>query len=58
LIEVGLHFGLKNLRSQNSLGQKNLEEDVITIALEDLELLLEGINVWTRFESVHFETVV
>jgi transposase len=31
---------------------------VIEIATTDLELLLEGLNIWTRFEKIEFENVV
>jgi transposase len=34
------------------------EETTILINLSDMELLLEGVNVWTRFEEVHFDQVV
>jgi transposase len=38
---------------------KNIEEDeVVRIHLKDLELLLDGINVWTRFETARFEKVI
>jgi hypothetical protein len=27
----------------------------IKVSVDDLDLLLDGVNVWTRFEEVHFE---
>lgn len=32
-----------------------LSEDTIAVSADDLLLLLDGVNVWTRFEEVHFE---
>jgi len=36
----------------------DFEEETISIEAKDLELLLEGVNVWTRFEEVLFDHVV
>jgi len=30
-------------------------QDTIVVSVDDLQLLLDGVNVWTRFEEVHFE---
>lgn len=30
-------------------------DDTIKVTIDDLQLLLDGVNVWTRFEEVHFE---
>ncbi|MCC7403301.1 MAG: IS66 family insertion sequence element accessory protein TnpB [Bdellovibrionales bacterium] len=29
--------------------------ETIAVSIDDLQLLLDGVNVWTRFEEVHFE---
>ncbi len=34
------------------------EEETIAVTREDLALLLEGVNFFTRFKEVHFETVL
>jgi len=31
------------------------ERETISVSVDDLSLLLDGVNVWTRFEEVHFE---
>lgn len=32
-----------------------MSSESIKINVDDLALLLDGVNVWTRFEEVHFE---
>ena len=54
----GFALWFKRLEESKFPWPRNLEDDVILIDLKDLELLLEGINVWTRFEKVHFEKVI
>ena len=54
----GFALWLKKLEGSKFPWPKNMTEDTILIAVKDMELLLEGINVWTRFEDVHFETVI
>jgi len=54
----GFALWFKKLEESKFPWPKHLEEDVIAITLKDMELLLDGVNVWSRFESVHFETVV
>ncbi len=50
-------------KSGFALWMKRLEESrfpwpTYADKASDLMLLLEGVNVWTRFEEVHFERVV
>ena len=33
-------------------------QDTIAVSIDDLQLLLDGVNVWTRFEEVHFERFI
>jgi transposase len=54
----GFALWLKRLEEAKFSWPRNLEDEVIEIASADLELLLEGINIWTRFEKVHFDHVV
>lgn len=54
----GFALWLKRLEGMKFPWPKNSDEATILIPLEDMELLLEGINVWTRFEDVHFEHLV
>ena len=54
----GFALWLKRLEDPKFSWPKKLSDDVVKIDAKDLELLLEGVNVWTRFEKVHFETVI
>ncbi len=54
----GFALWLKKLEDSRFPWPKYFDEDVILIDSKNLELLLEGINVWTRFNDVHFEHVV
>lgn len=54
----GFALWLKRLEEAKFSWPRNLEDEVIEIASSDLELLLEGINIWTRFEKIHFDHVV
>ena len=56
--KTGFALWFKRLEEAKSPWPKLLEKDVIDLALSDLEMLLEGINIWTRFEKVHFEKIV
>ncbi|MCH2535444.1 MAG: IS66 family insertion sequence element accessory protein TnpB [Bdellovibrionales bacterium] len=54
----GFALWLKRLESSKFSWPKNIDKDVVEISAEDMELLLDGVNVWTRFEKVDFEHVV
>lgn len=55
----GFALWMKKLEaSKFPWARMNLEEETIEMSAEDLELLLDGVNVWTRFEKVYFEHVV
>jgi transposase len=54
----GFALWLKKLDQSKFPWPKGVDIDVINVNLADLELLLEGINIWTRFESVHFEQII
>ena len=54
----GFALWLKRLEDAKFSWPKNIEDDVINIACSDLDLLLDGINIWTRFENVYFESVL
>lgn len=53
----GFALWLKRLEGSKFPWPRNFEEETISIEAKNLELLLEGINVWTRFNDVHFEHV-
>ncbi len=54
----GFALWLKRLEEAKFSWPKNIDREVIDITSRDLEMLLDGINIWTRFENVYFETVV
>lgn len=54
----GFALWLKKLEGSKFPWPLKFSDETISIKVEDMELLLEGINVWTRFEDVHFDQVV
>ena len=54
----GFALWLKRLEASKFPWTKSLDDNVIEISFEDLELLLDGVNVWTRFEKLSFERVI
>ena len=54
----GFALWLKKLEESKFSWPKNIDKKVIEMSSRDLELLLDGINIWTRFENVYFEAVV
>ena len=54
----GFALWLKRLEGTKFSWPKKIEQDMINIEAKDLELLLEGLNIWTRFKEVDFEHVV
>ena len=53
----GFALWLKRLEEAKFSWPRHIDDDVISIAANDLELLLEGINIWTRFEKISFEQI-
>jgi transposase len=54
----GFALWLKRLEGSRFPWPKTSDVETVSISAKDMALLLEGINVWTRFEDVHFEQVV
>jgi transposase len=57
----GFALWLKRLEESKFPWPKQKEdaaETSIAVSAEDLKQVLDGVNVWTRFEEVCFETVV
>ena len=54
----GFALWLKRLEASKFPWSKSLTEEVVEMNANDLELLLDGVNVWTRFEKLSFEHVV
>ena len=56
--DSGFAMWVKRLEKSRFQWAKNLDQDVISISVEDMGLLLKGMNVWTRFEKLEFESVI
>jgi transposase len=54
----GFALWMKRLEEAKFSWPKKIDQDVIEISSEDVELLLEGINIWTRFENIYFEELI
>jgi hypothetical protein len=54
----GFALWLKRLEGSRFSWPKMDPGKTISIDAENLALLLDGINVWTRFSDVHFEELV
>ena len=54
----GFALWLKRLEGMKFSWPKSLTTDVVEIKVQDMELLLDGVNIWTRFKKVHFEKIV
>lgn len=54
----GFALWMKRLEESRFPWPTHADEETITVDATDLKLLLEGVNVWTRFEEVHFDRVV
>jgi transposase len=53
----GFALWLKRLEESKFPWPKDVEQNVIEVSSEDMELMLEGVNVWTRFKKVNFEEI-
>lgn len=54
----GFAIWMKRLEESKFSWSKDIHKKAVDISAKDLELLLEGINIWTRFENVYFESVM
>ena len=54
----GFSLWMKRLEDAKFSWPKCIDKDVIEISNQVVELLLDGVNIWTRFESVYFEEVI
>jgi transposase len=54
----GFALWLKKLEDSKFPWPVKYEEKTISIDRKNMALMLEGINVWSRFKDVHFEHVV
>lgn len=54
----GFALWMKRLEESKFPWPKQSDAETIKVTAEDLRLVLDGVNVWTRFEEVCFETVV
>jgi len=56
--DSGFALWMKRLEASKFPWPKKIESDSIEVKIEDMELLLQGINIWTRFEKLHFDRIV
>lgn len=55
----GFALWLKRLETAKFSWPKPLDVgEVILISASDLEFILEGVNIWSRFKPVHFENII
>ena len=54
----GFALWLKRLEDAKFPWPKDIHKKVVDISAKDLELVLDGVNIWTRFEDVYFEAVI
>jgi transposase len=54
----GFALWLKKLDSSKFPWPTHAKTETIAVSVKDLQLLLEGVSVWTRFEEVHFDHLV
>lgn len=54
----GFALWLKKLEGAKFPWPKIDKESVINIKSKDLEFILDGINIWTRFKEVSFENII
>jgi transposase len=54
----GFAIWYKRLEESKFSWPRDLEKAVVELTADDFELLLSGINIWTRFEKINFEYVV
>ena len=54
----GFALWYKRLEASKFSWPRGLDKEVVKVTAKDLELLLSGINIWTRFEKINFEYVV
>ena len=54
----GFAIWYKRLEESKFSWPRNMEKEVIELKASDFELLLSGINIWTRFEKINFEYLV
>ena len=52
---TGFALWLKKLDQSKFPWPKDLDDDVITIGVANLEMMLQGINIWSRHKDVCFE---
>lgn len=54
----GFALWFKRLEDSKFPWPTAMSPEAIKVSVDDLALLLDGVNVWTRFEEVHFERFV
>ena len=56
--ESGFAMWAKKLERAKFPWPRHLSRDVIEVNAEDMALLMQGLDVWRKFEKLYFERVV
>ena len=54
----GFALWTKRLEESRFSWPRELEEKQVTMTAGDLEMLLSGVNIWTRFKKLQYRTVI
>jgi transposase len=54
----GFALWLKRLEDSKFPWPRKLEQETVSITAKDMAMILEGVNIFSRFEDVHFEHLV
>jgi transposase len=54
----GFALWLKRLEESKFPWPLKFAQETVTVSCKEMEMILEGINIWSRFEDVHFEEVL
>ncbi len=54
----GFALWFKRLEEAKFPWPKDIEQHTIKLSVNELNQMLEGINIWTRFKKVHFEHII
>jgi transposase len=54
----GFALWLKRLENSKFPWPKDIHTNVVDISSDNLELMLTGVNIWSRFKEVHFENII
>ena len=56
--DSGFAMWVKRLEASRFSWLKNPDRETVEVSVEDIELLLQGLDIWRRFEKLNYESVV